>query len=133
MLCSLKRILSKDAFRILDHCNYKKSPIISITVRELADATSLSYVKKAHQKLNFSIFQLTQHTCSFGEKKSLLENVIENYKNNFQEAEQNGFTAEDVQVALNHCGDANPVAWLKENWDNMMETVVTLGMVTNKM
>ena len=44
-----------------------------------------------------------------------------------QEAEQSGFTAEDVQVALNHCGDANPVIWLKENWDNMMETVVTLA------
>merc|ERR1719367_351944 len=44
-----------------------------------------------------------------------------------REAEQNGFTAEDVQVALNHCNDANPVTWLKENWDNMMETVVTLA------
>ena len=44
-----------------------------------------------------------------------------------QEAEQCGFTAEDVQVALNHCNDANPVTWLKENWDNMMETVVTLA------
>ena len=32
-----------------------------------------------------------------------------------------------MQVALNHCGDANPVTWLKENWDNMMETVVTLA------
>ena len=30
-------------------------------------------------------------------------------------------------MALNHCGDANPVTWLKENWDNMMETVVTLA------
>ncbi len=45
----------------------------------------------------------------------------------FKEAEQNGLTAEDVQVALNHCGDANTVAWLKENWDNMMETVMTLA------
>ena len=44
-----------------------------------------------------------------------------------QEAEQSGLTAEDVQVALNHCGDANPVTWLKENWGNMMETVVTLA------
>ena len=44
-----------------------------------------------------------------------------------KEAEQSGFTAEDVQVALNHCNDANPVTWLKENWDNMMETVVTLA------
>lgn len=43
-----------------------------------------------------------------------------------QEAEQSGFTAEDIQVSLNHCGDANPVSWLKENWDNMMDTVVTL-------
>jgi len=44
-----------------------------------------------------------------------------------REAEQSGLTAEDVQVALNHCGDANPVTWLKENWGNMMETVVTLA------
>ena len=44
-----------------------------------------------------------------------------------QEAEKTGFTAEDVQVALNHCDDANPVGWLKDNWDNMMDTVVTLA------
>ena len=44
-----------------------------------------------------------------------------------REAEQSGFTAEDVQVALNHCGESNPVNWLKENWGNMMETVVTLA------
>lgn len=32
-----------------------------------------------------------------------------------------------MQVALNHCGDANPVTWLKDNWDNMMDTVMTLA------
>ena len=47
--------------------------------------------------------------------------------NSPQEAEKTGFTAEDVQVALNHCDDANPVGWLKDNWDNMMDTVVTLA------
>ena len=44
-----------------------------------------------------------------------------------QDAEQAGFTAEDIQVSLNHCGESNPVMWLKENWDNMMETVMTLA------
>ena len=44
-----------------------------------------------------------------------------------REAEQSGYTAEDVQVSLNHCGDANPVNWLNENWHNMMETVMTLA------
>ena len=44
-----------------------------------------------------------------------------------QDAEQCGYTAEDIQVSLNHCGDVNPVSWLRENWDNMMDTVVTLA------
>ena len=34
---------------------------------------------------------------------------------------------EDVQIALNHCGENDPVEWLKENWHNMMETVMTLA------
>jgi E3 ubiquitin-protein ligase RNF31 len=45
----------------------------------------------------------------------------------YKEAEQCGFTAEDIQVSLNHCGEANPVIWLKENWDNMIDTVMTLA------
>lgn len=44
-----------------------------------------------------------------------------------KEAEQSGYTAEDVQVSLNHCRDTNPVQWLKENWENMIETVMTLA------
>ena len=42
---------------------------------------------------------------------------------------QCGYTAEDVQVSLNHCGSdcVNPVTWLNENWENMMETVMTLA------
>jgi hypothetical protein len=31
-----------------------------------------------------------------------------------QEAEQSGFTSEDLQVAVNHCGDTNPVEWLRQ-------------------
>ena len=32
-----------------------------------------------------------------------------------------------MQVSLNHCGESNPVIWLQENWENMMETVMTLA------
>ena len=53
--------------------------------------------------------------------------IIDSFCYSQQEAEKTGFTAEDVQVALNHCDDANPVGWLKDNWDNMMDTVVTLA------
>jgi len=44
-----------------------------------------------------------------------------------QEAEQHNFTADDLQVALSHCGDRSPVLWLEENWRNMIDTVVTLA------
>lgn len=44
-----------------------------------------------------------------------------------REAELSGFTSEDLQVAVNHCGDTNPVEWLSENWSNMIETVMTLA------
>merc|ERR1719347_1869281 len=44
-----------------------------------------------------------------------------------REAEKSGFTSEDVQVAVNHCGDINPITWLTDNWGNMIETVMTLG------
>ena len=26
-------------------------------------------------------------------------------------------------MAVNHCGEVNPIAWLTENWGNMIETV----------
>merc|ERR1719210_1953018 len=44
-----------------------------------------------------------------------------------REAEKSGFTSEDVQVAVNHCGEVNPIAWLTENWANMIDTVMTLA------
>merc|ERR1719225_157646 len=40
-----------------------------------------------------------------------------------REAEKSGFTSEDVQVAVNHCGDVNPIAWLTDNWANMIDTI----------
>ena len=43
-----------------------------------------------------------------------------------QEAEKGGYTPEDLQAALNHCQDSDPVEWLNENWVNMISTVVTL-------
>lgn len=44
-----------------------------------------------------------------------------------QEAEQQGFNADDIQVALTHCGKQNPLEWLQENWRNMVDSVVTLS------
>ncbi|XP_023225612.1 uncharacterized protein LOC111626457 isoform X2 [Centruroides sculpturatus] len=44
-----------------------------------------------------------------------------------REAEQKGFTADDLQIALNNCGKSNPVEWLENNWKNMVKTVVTLA------
>ncbi|XP_067001542.2 uncharacterized protein LUBEL isoform X6 [Anabrus simplex] len=44
-----------------------------------------------------------------------------------REAEQHNFTTEDLQVAMSHCGDKNPITWLQENWRNMIDTVVTLA------
>ncbi|XP_013778597.1 uncharacterized protein LOC106463128 isoform X1 [Limulus polyphemus] len=44
-----------------------------------------------------------------------------------REAEQHGFSADELQVALSNCGKQNPIHWLQENWKNMVETVVTLA------
>merc|ERR1719499_2372123 len=44
-----------------------------------------------------------------------------------REAEKSGFASEDVQVAVNHCGEVNPITWLGENWSNMIDTVMTLA------
>lgn len=45
----------------------------------------------------------------------------------FQEAEQNNFTAEELQIALELCDEENPVTWLRDNWQNMIDTVATLA------
>jgi len=44
-----------------------------------------------------------------------------------QEASESGFEAEHLQIALALCGESQPVSWLKENWSNMVDTVVTLA------
>ena len=43
------------------------------------------------------------------------------------QTEKSGFTSEDVEVAVNHCGDMTPITWLRDNWGNMAETVMTLA------
>ena len=30
-------------------------------------------------------------------------------------------------MAVNHCGEVNPITWLGENWTNMIDTVMTLA------
>ncbi|KAK3890763.1 hypothetical protein Pcinc_005295 [Petrolisthes cinctipes] len=44
-----------------------------------------------------------------------------------RDAEEAGYTSEDVSIALTHCGDKNPLEWLKENWRHMVDTVSTLA------
>ncbi|XP_055711279.1 E3 ubiquitin-protein ligase lubel isoform X3 [Phlebotomus papatasi] len=44
-----------------------------------------------------------------------------------RDAEQHNFTAEELQAALAHCGDSNPIVWLRENWHKLVETVQTLA------
>ncbi|BES89404.1 IBR [Nesidiocoris tenuis] len=44
-----------------------------------------------------------------------------------REAEEHKFSADDLAVALLHCEDSDPVAWLQQNWKNMIDTVVTLA------
>ncbi|XP_071448672.1 uncharacterized protein LUBEL [Hetaerina americana] len=50
-----------------------------------------------------------------------------------REAEQHQFTAEEVEVALKQCGNKmgdggkGPLAWLKANWLQMVDTVATLA------
>ncbi len=44
-----------------------------------------------------------------------------------KEAKELGFEAEHLQIALSLCGDSQPVTWLRDNWYNMIDTVVTLA------
>ncbi|XP_055382033.1 E3 ubiquitin-protein ligase lubel isoform X3 [Condylostylus longicornis] len=44
-----------------------------------------------------------------------------------KEAEHYKFTAEELQAALKHCGDTNPILWLRENWLKLIKTVQTLA------
>ena len=44
-----------------------------------------------------------------------------------QEAGKSGYSPEDVQVAVALCGDADPVDWLDENLESLLETVMTLA------
>lgn len=37
------------------------------------------------------------------------------------------YTYDEIQVALTHCGDSNPINWLQENWPKLIETVQTLA------
>ncbi|XP_050309298.1 E3 ubiquitin-protein ligase lubel isoform X2 [Anthonomus grandis grandis] len=65
------------------------------------------------------------------------ENVFEkrdNYKNQgmelvklLREAELHKFTADEVQAALLHCKDQNPIDWLKEHWEAIVASVQTLA------
>ncbi|XP_053677164.1 E3 ubiquitin-protein ligase lubel [Anopheles nili] len=44
-----------------------------------------------------------------------------------REAEHYKFTAEELQAAMNHCGEKHPVQWLRGNWNKLIETVQTLA------
>nr|XP_023015110.1 titin isoform X1 [Leptinotarsa decemlineata] len=44
-----------------------------------------------------------------------------------REAEQYKYTADEVQAAILHCKDSNPIEWLKEHWDSIISRVRTLA------
>lgn len=44
-----------------------------------------------------------------------------------KEAEQNHYTAQELQAALLHCGRKHPISWLHDNWPKLIETVQTLA------
>ncbi|KAG5896886.1 hypothetical protein JTB14_033524 [Gonioctena quinquepunctata] len=44
-----------------------------------------------------------------------------------REAEQFKYTADEVQAAILHCKDMNPIEWLKHNWDAIIARVQTLA------
>ncbi|XP_058061611.1 E3 ubiquitin-protein ligase lubel [Anopheles bellator] len=44
-----------------------------------------------------------------------------------REAKLYQFTAEELQAAMNHCGEKHPVQWLRDNWSKLIETVQTLA------
>ncbi|KAJ8960923.1 hypothetical protein NQ318_020223 [Aromia moschata] len=44
-----------------------------------------------------------------------------------REAEQFKYTADEVQAAILHCKDANPIEWLREHWDATVASVQTLA------
>ncbi|CAH1139000.1 unnamed protein product [Phyllotreta striolata] len=44
-----------------------------------------------------------------------------------REAEQFKYTADELQAALLHCKDKNPVQWLKEHWETTISSVQTLA------
>lgn len=44
-----------------------------------------------------------------------------------REAEQYKYTADEVQAALIHCKDMNPVDWLRQNWEATITSVQTLA------
>ncbi|GJQ83843.1 hypothetical protein Trydic_g5700 [Trypoxylus dichotomus] len=44
-----------------------------------------------------------------------------------REAEYYKYTADEVQAAITHCKDQNPIEWLKENWDKTIASVQTLA------
>ncbi|KAG4079394.1 hypothetical protein HA402_008086 [Bradysia odoriphaga] len=50
-----------------------------------------------------------------------------NFDDYDREAEQNRFTAEELQAALTHCGNQNPINWLRDNWPKLIDTVRTLA------
>lgn len=39
----------------------------------------------------------------------------------------NSYAYEEIQIALSHASDGDPLAWLNENWQKLIETVQTLA------
>ncbi|XP_078582855.1 uncharacterized protein LOC144865757 [Branchiostoma floridae x Branchiostoma japonicum] len=80
---------------------------------------------------NFSFLEmqgaLEMNPVSLGEQQEDMEPGGRQMITWFREAEHAGFLPEEVQAALHHCGNANPVDWLKENWRELVARVAALA------
>ncbi|EAA43969.3 AGAP007788-PA, partial [Anopheles gambiae str. PEST] len=82
--------------------------------RNLND-TPLKHKKKPNESLPDASRMMIMHRCTLSRRTSLFH------------PEHYHFTAEELQAAMNHCGEKHPVQWLRSNWNKLIETVQTLA------
>ncbi|XP_015789646.2 LOW QUALITY PROTEIN: uncharacterized protein LOC107366537 [Tetranychus urticae] len=67
----------------------------------------------------------TQGVATVSSAQSQLQSGFQMFKL-LRDAEKKGFTADDIEIALTF-NSTSPLDWLDENWNNMVETVLTLS------
>ncbi|XP_053213305.1 MATH and LRR domain-containing protein PFE0570w-like [Panonychus citri] len=76
-------------------------------------------------RTNQSAASVGSTTASISSAQSQLQSGFQMFKL-LRDAEKKGFTADDIEIALTF-NSTSPLDWLDENWNNMIETVLTLS------